>query len=103
MISFRPRLVIPVPRPLSSRPLGHTARLSPTGPPLSLLPATDLSHLLRHVRPDGPVRTGQRCRSCSDEAPGGEQQGGAAGGVGGEKGEGGEGGGQPASQYRVCG
>lgn len=85
---------------------GHIARVSPTGTPLPHLPAPDLSCLFRHLRPDGSVCAGQRGCSCSDEAPGGQQQGGTAGGDGGEDGEGrnkGEGGGQPTSQYRVCG
>lgn len=74
------------------------------GSALPHLPAPDLSRLLRHLRPDGSVRAGQRGCSCSDEAPGGEQQGGAAGGDGreeGERGEEGEGGGQPTPQHRI--
>lgn len=85
---------------------GHAARVPPPGSPLPLLPAPDLPRLLRHLRPDGSVRAGQRGRGRADEAPGGEQQGGAAGGDGGEEGAGGAAGargGQPAPQRRVSG
>lgn len=80
--------------------------MSPTGSPLPLLPALYLPRLLRHLRPNGSIRAGQRGRSRSDEAPGGEQQGGSAGGDGGEEGERGaegEGGGQPTPQHCIHG
>lgn len=80
--------------------------MSPAGSPLPHLPALDLARLLRHLRPHGSVCACQRGRGRSDEAPGGQQQGGTAGGDGGEEGEGGEkraGGGQSTAQHRVCG
>lgn len=82
---------------------GHVARVSPAGTPLPHLPSPDLSHLLCHLRPNCPVRAGQRGRGRSDEAPGGQQQGGTAGGDGGEGREEGERGGQPTPQHGDCG
>lgn len=86
-------------------PPGHPAWVPLPGPPLPHLPALHLSRLLRHLRPDGSVRAGECGRGCFDEASGGEQQGGTAGGDGGAEGEGGEegegGGGKQASEHRV--
>lgn len=88
------------------RHAGYAARLPTAGPPLPQLPPHHLSGLLCHLRPDGPVRAGQRGRGRPHEAPGGQQQGGAAGGDGGEGGEGGEEGergGQQTAQHGVRG
>lgn len=82
---------------------GHVARVSPAGSPLPHLPSPDLSRLLCHLRPDCSVRAGQCGRGRSDEAPGGQQQGGAAGGDGGRGREEGERGGQPTPQHGFCG
>lgn len=76
--------------------------MSPPGPPLRQLPAPHLPGLLRHLRPDGSVCAGQRSGGRPDEAPGRQQQRGAAGRAGGAGGEGGEGegAGGPSTQHR---
>lgn len=57
---------------------GYIKRLCPWNH--HLLQHCGLSHLLRVLRSHRPVRPGQCCHCCPNEAPGGEQQGGQRGG-----------------------
>lgn len=83
--------------------LGHTAGVSPSGSPLPHLPSLHLSYLLCHLRAHCSVRTSQCGRGRPHEAPGGQQQGGPAGGDGGESRDETEGGGQPTPHCGICG
>lgn len=82
---------------------GHAARVSPSGSPLPHLPSLHLACLLCHLCAHCSVRTRQCGCGSPDEAPGGQQQGGPAGGARGESRDEREGRGQPTPHCGICG